>query len=76
MLATTQSLAVLWVLSIFKTHMTCLNLSFFVVQGMVATMLATMQNSAVLSVAALHHAFTRLYLYGIGVRFSTNKLSV
>lgn len=31
-------------------------------------MLATMQNPAVLAVAYLHEAFTRLYLYGIGVR--------
>jgi hypothetical protein len=37
-------------------------------QGMLSTMLATMQNPAVLGVAALHSAFTHLYLYGIGVR--------
>jgi hypothetical protein len=37
-------------------------------QGMLSTMLATIQNPAVLGVAALHSAFTHLYLYGIGVR--------
>ena len=44
-------------------------------QGMLSTMLATMQNPAVLGVAALHSAFTHLYLYGIGVRGRINCCS-
>jgi hypothetical protein len=39
--------------------------------GMLSTMLATMQNAAVLGVAALHSAFTHLYLYGIGAMLCT-----
>lgn len=42
---------------------------------MLSTMLATMQNPAVLGVAALHSAFTHLYLYGIGVRGCRNCCS-
>ena len=42
---------------------------------MLSTMLATMQNPAVLGVAALHSAFTHLYLYGIGVRGRINCCS-
>ena len=46
-----------------------------VLQGMLQTMLVTLVNPEVLALPLLHSAFTRLYLYGIGVSFVLIQLS-